>query len=140
MGHLRIRSSIYFKKAKGDDRILYDLYGLQEEFTLMSRNPGIAKQYYDEHKDDIYKFDTIWMKLKEKGYKCKPPKVFDRYFDIEEPDKMKEIKDHRKEVAEGQLRTILDKTKKSYMEYLADYEAAKESKIKGLERRLENHA
>lgn len=128
------------KKQKGDASVIYDMLGIEPEFTLMSRMPGIAKRYYDEHKEEIYKFDTIWMKLKEKGYKCKPPKVYDRYYDVDDPDRMKSIKDNRKAIAEGQQRKICEETKLNWLEYLMILEANKESKIKGLERRLEKYA
>lgn len=125
------------KKQKGLGADVYDFLGIEPEFTLMSRMPGIAAQYYIDHKDEIYEYDKIWMKLETKGYSCKPPRIFDRYFDIEEPEKMQKIKESRKALAEAQVRDVIERTKKSYEEYLADCERDHSSRIKGLQRRLQ---
>ena len=57
------------KKMRGEDADVYDLYGIPCEFSLMSRRPGIGRLYFDEHKEDIYEYDEIYMN----GQKYRPP-------------------------------------------------------------------
>lgn len=41
------------KKQKGDGALFYDLTGIEPPFSLMSRKPGIARNYYEENKNVI---------------------------------------------------------------------------------------
>lgn len=84
-------------------------------FANMSRRPGIARQYYEEHKDEIYKNDEI---INSKGQSIKPPPYFDRLLDIGEHDVMKQIKKAREEIAENNLKNKMSRTTKTIKEQL----------------------
>lgn len=90
------------KKTKEDNkaqRELFARFGLQDEYIVMSRMPGLGLQYYEEHKDDIYDDDIIYS-VTLKGVKpCKPPKYFDKYFESEEPELFELIKENRQKSA-----------------------------------------
>ena len=45
------------KKAHGKDKQYYEDLGLTPEFTTMSVRPGLATQYFEEHKYDIFSSD-----------------------------------------------------------------------------------
>lgn len=62
------------KKQKGIGAKTYKKKGIAPEFCRMSRRPGIGMRYWEEHKDEIYSVDTIYLK---RGKKVKPPKYFD---------------------------------------------------------------
>ena len=87
------------KKWTGDYAEFYDHFNILPEFSTMSRRPGIAWQYFDEHKDDIYEFDEINLSLINMGKTVKPPRYFDKLYDVEEPVKMALIKENREDVA-----------------------------------------
>lgn len=70
--------------------------GLQKEFVLMSRRPGIAKDFYEKFKTDFFPSDECIVYDNGKVRKLKPPKYYDRLFDIECPDIMEEVKTKRK--------------------------------------------
>lgn len=84
------------KKWTGDFKEFYEQFNIQPEFSLMSRKPGIAKQYFDEHKEDIYHFDEIFLTLSDGGKTARPPRYYDRLFDLENPEIMSLVKDKRK--------------------------------------------
>lgn len=84
------------KKQKGDDADFYDEYNIEPEFVRMSRMPGIARQYYDDHKKDIYKNDEI---ILNDGLIVKPPRYFDDLFASEFPDEFEEVRNKRIEAA-----------------------------------------
>lgn len=90
------------KKQKGPDAEWYYKSHAQEpEFTLMSRKPGIAREYYDNNKDKIYKNDEIALFRGNRAINIKPPKYYDKLYDIEYHDIMKNVKKKRKEYAEN---------------------------------------
>ena len=75
----------------------------QQEYSTMSRNPGIAGNWLAKYKDDVYPSDNIHINGKE----MQPPKSFDRLYEIDHKDEMLTIKDKRMEEAEkyAHLRT-----------------------------------
>ena len=88
------------KKQKGP--AAKDYYGRQAkipEFTRMSRRPGLAQEYYTINKDKIYKNDEIILPGK-KARTVKPPKYYDKLYDLENPEEFKKIKDERERKAE----------------------------------------
>lgn len=70
------------KKLTGKESEFYKTFNITPEFTLMSRKPGIARQYYDEH-PDIYKKEFINVSTEKGGLKFKPPRYFDKLYDLE---------------------------------------------------------
>lgn len=88
------------KKWTGDYKEFYEQFNILPEFALMSRKPGIAKQYFDEHKEDIYRFDELYLKMSDGGKTTKPPRYYDRLFDVENPEIMQTIKQARKDKSE----------------------------------------
>ena len=79
----------------------YKALGIEPEFFRMSRRPGIGREYYEQHKDEIYKKDKIIIQKYGGGLmKIKPPKYYDKLYDIENHEKMEEIKKKRKKDSE----------------------------------------
>lgn len=124
------------KKQKGDEAHFYTDFNIQPEFTLMSRKPGIARQYYDDH-PDIYDYDFINIKTKKKGLKIKPPRYYDNLFDIENPERMSEIREIRQKMAQSAQKLRLERTSLSVDEMNEVCERVKASQIKSLQRRIE---
>lgn len=84
------------KKFLGSSHDIYQILDYVPEFSMMSLKPGIGSQYYHDHKDDIYKFDELILNRGlDKSIKGKPPKYFDRLYDLDNPEHMEEIKDER---------------------------------------------
>lgn len=89
------------KKMTGE--ISGDYYaskGQTPEFVRMSRKPGIGRKYYEENKKKIYQNDEIIMKtVKGKVGAIKPPKYYDKIYDIDYPEDMEKLKERRKKAA-----------------------------------------
>ena len=88
------------KKQTGEGAQLYEQMGIEPEFTRMSRDPGIAWEYYDKHKKEIYETDEMHVQTGKKLVTLHSLKYFDRLFDLEDPTRMKDIKEARRENAE----------------------------------------
>lgn len=123
------------KKLRGNDAEFYRKFNLQPPFSLMSRKPGIGREYYDNH-PDLYKYEYINLSTKEKGLKFRPPKYYDRLYDLEYPEASAEMKEYRKKAAEAAKELKLRKTNVGYLEMLQSEEAALKNRIKPLERKL----
>ena len=83
------------KKLTGSLSGIYDFTGTEPEFSLMSRRPGIAWQYFDDHKDEIYKYNTINVQMEKSGRSIRSPRYYDKLFDLYSPDDFRDIKIQR---------------------------------------------
>lgn len=107
------------KKIKGSGAVLYEDFNLVPPFVRMSLKPGIGRLYYDENKENIYKYDKIVMSTKNGGKIFKPPRYYDKLFDLEYPSDMEAIKATRADVAENIKLNKLNNTDVDYLEMLS---------------------
>ena len=77
------------KKLTGEETYRYE--GKSPEFALMSRKNGIGGEWFRQYKSDCYPKDFVT----HKGYKLKPPRYYDKLYEIDNPDEMAEIKSKR---------------------------------------------
>lgn len=110
------------KKRKGEDAAVFLQHGLISEFVRMSRNPGIARQYFDDHHDEIYKTDEIFLQTRKGGKNFKPPRYFDKLYEELDPDSFLEIKSDRLAAAELIKHLKLSNTSVDYGQMLENEE------------------
>lgn len=125
------------KKQKGQASVYYDTFSLVPEFTRMSLKPAIGKQYFDDHKGEIYRYDRLYLSTAKRGISSRPPAYFDRLFDAEQPSMMENLKQERVRKAQLQLKAQLDKFSGNYFDFLAAQEKKLHNKAKKLERSIE---
>lgn len=123
------------KKAFSDQGEFYANFNLVPEFTQMSRRPGIAYQFYENNKDRIYSYDYLSISTPKGGRNIRPSKYYDRLFDIDNHERMCQIKDERRNHAETAQKNIELTTGRSFIENLEEEEKAKLNKIKSLLRK-----
>lgn len=98
------------KKQLGPDgRNFYDSFNITPPFTFMSLKPGIGRCYYDDH-PEIYEYDTISVSTPRGGRSIKPPRYYDKLFDIDHPDELASIKSIRRLMAENAQKFKLSRT------------------------------
>lgn len=122
------------KKLNGPEAQFYSDFNLQPPFVLMSRKPGIARQYYDEH-PDMYDYDYINLKTDKGGRKIRPPRYFDNLFDQDNPERLAEIKEIRAKQAQAAQAYKLSQTTLSGIEYRQVEEAVLQDRIASLRRK-----
>ena len=122
------------KKAKGKAAQIYQDLNIEPEFVRMSRRPGIAARYFEEHKEDIYKYDRIVLKTDTGGRKFKPPAYYDRLYDLEYPEQLKAVKAQRKAIAKRLVDAKMADFSGSYIDLLANEERKKKSQAEKMKR------
>jgi len=80
------------KKINGEKAI--DHYcGLYPEFVRMSRRPGLGKLWIDTYKSDVYPLDKVLeMSHSGKILQVKPPRYYDKIYDLTNSEKFDKIK------------------------------------------------
>jgi hypothetical protein len=66
--------------------------GRVPEYTSMSRRPGIASSWFNKYKNDVLSIDGVIVD----GNKCKPPRYYDKLYDIDNKLAMQMIKARRR--------------------------------------------
>lgn len=109
IGSVTFESTAYvaryiMKKINGplaDDHYMDPVTGVfkKPEYTTMSRRPGIGKNWFDKFHSDVYPSDEVVIK----NMKMRPPKYYDRQFEILDPSTFEEIKHNRSETAKKHL-------------------------------------
>lgn len=123
------------KKLSGPEAQFYTDFNIEPPWSLMSRRPGIGRQYYDDH-PDLYEFEYINVSTPTGGRKFRPPKYFDKLYDVEYPEESAQLKAIRQKMAEEAKKAKLEKTSLSYLELLQVEENAKLDAVKKLKREL----
>lgn len=123
------------KKQYGSTAEIYDRFNFVPEYTAMSRRPGIARNYYEEHKDEIYEFDEIHISTKQGGRRVKPPRYYDKLYDVDYPEESKILHDHRKRLAELAEEIKEKLTDREYLDRLEVEERAMMNRCRALVRK-----
>lgn len=111
------------KKLMSGYKEVYDALNVEPEFSLMSRRPGLGRQWYEDHAGEAYENDEIFLQLERGGRRVKPPRYYDNLFDVDYPDRMEEVKELRVRTAQACVDAKLLHTNLSYLDLLKSQEA-----------------
>lgn len=126
-------SRYIMKKQKGVSANVYSDFNILPEYTNSSRKPGIARQYFEDHFDDLYPSDRIVLIG---GRVVSNPRYFDSLIEVIDSDLLQTVKDTRCEIAERIQAYKNELTSETYQEQLRSAERNKEAQIKKLARTL----
>lgn len=121
------------KKMSGPLEKQYDNLNLEPPFSLMSRRPGIARQWYEDHPNWNEK-EFINVSTKDGARKFRPPRYFDKLLEIDCPVEFAARQEERGTFFEKKRLLIEQTIDKSYLDYLADKEVNLKSRLKSLDR------
>lgn len=71
------------------------VFKVKPEYATMSRRPGIGRGWYEKYSSDAYPSDYLVVN----GVKCKPPRYYDRCFEVDDPDGFSALKQKREDFA-----------------------------------------
>lgn len=125
LGRLTYKSAAYaarycMKKANGLTSAQYESIGLEPEYTVMSRRPGIGYHYINENGARIYSTDSVVLpSTRGKSANAnKPPKYFDDKYALIDPSAVAKAKAKRAEVAEIMRDLKLSETDLDEIDYM----------------------
>lgn len=122
------------KKSFGVDREFYAQLGVMPEFIQMSRNPGIGREYFELHYDDIAKYKTINISTPDGGKSVSIPPYYVNLIESVDPDLYREIKESNRRAAELRKECIMRGTTLDYTSYLSMCEGKLERQEEKYER------
>lgn len=103
-----------------------ECHELLPEYITMSRRPGLAREWIEKNTSDVYPKDFVT----HKGRKFKPPKYYDRIYDVQYPDTFLKIKKIR-------LTKAISNPDNSTIERLKAREVCAKARLKTLKRGFE---
>lgn len=121
------------KKLKGTEKSVYEQLHLVPEFAQMSRRPGIGREFYEAHKEEIYVNDEVFLPG---VHGAKPSHYFDRLYDFDSPLDMERIRFNRVQCGERAVQYKLSQTDLEYDQLLRVEEENIKNRIKYLKRGL----
>lgn len=86
---------------------------------------GIGRDFYEEHKSEIYATDELIVRKNGNSVAVKPCRYYDKLYDVECPDRMAEIKLKRRIKADNVNLARISQTDLTEVEYLESQERAK---------------
>jgi len=72
-----------------------ELLQVEPEFPVMSRRPGIGRDWFESFRREVTRDDSVVVR----GRECKPPRYYDKLLEAVDPASFEDIKDRRKVVA-----------------------------------------
>lgn len=125
------------KKMTGAESVFYEEMFLEPPFSLMSRKPGIAHDYYERNKDNIFTQEFINLSTDKGGLKFTPPKYFKRLGLMDENYSVVEDKSEQSsKMAVEKTKLKLSKCSYTLDELLAVEDRCFENRIKSLRRNI----
>lgn len=145
IGDLTPQSAAYIarymlKKQKGKGKEwYYESKGIVSEYTSMSNKPGISRVWYEEHKDEYWISDKLYIPQKNKTpQEVKTPTYFDKLLEKEKGiEALEEVKQRRQARAKAQKALKMANTSLSESEQLKVEEARKKAQTDKLIRPLD---
>lgn len=125
------------KKLKGPKAAEeYELKGQVPPYICMSRNPGLAQEYFEENKEAFYEKKKIWAKTKKGLLEFKPGRYFDKLMEADNPERYTELKKERRKRSEEIMAEVLKMTSLNIDEYTKQKDYLSQQKLKKLKRQL----
>lgn len=121
------------KKMSGPLENWFISQNMQNPFSLMSRRPGIGKQWYIDH-PDFYEKEFINLRTGTKGIKFRAPRYFDKLLEEDCPEIYQSRKEEKTEFFKRSRELLEANLDKPYLEYLADKEYNLKNRLKVLDR------
>lgn len=121
------------KKLDGPYAKFYEEHNIDPPFCVMSRRPGIGRQYYEDH-PDLWNFEYLNVSTPDGGKKFPPPRYYMKCLEKDDPQKAEALKEIRKKMVMERQAILDDMVEIPHFTYLHQQEENKLAKIKSLER------
>ena len=124
------------KKLTGNYKEFYETFNIAPEFSLMSRKPGIGRDYFDRNWRDFYEHDEIVLSSNDgSSFVVKPPRYYDNILSNLDDELYEMTKERRVECAKINQREKLLRTNLSLDELVENRKELFEKRLKMLVRK-----
>ena len=117
------------KKLTGDCAEFYNSFNIDPPFSLMSRKPGIARQFYDEHLTNLFEHDTISIGTEMEGLSFRHPSYYKRLFESDNPDDFQNLAETQRIMQRRSTVLRVSLQELTYGQMLKQSERIKQAKI-----------
>lgn len=126
------------KKMYGKKAEFYEEFNLQAPFLLMSRRPGLGRQYYEDHKKELFTESKYYFSTPGGAKSACPGRYFNNLFELDfDSESVNNRKLLMKKLYQDSTNIELSNTSLDYLEYLEDKEYNKSNQTKVLKRELD---
>lgn len=123
------------KKLYGNDAELYKKLNIVPPFLVMSRKPGIGRQFYEDNKEKLFEETKYFFPTRDGVGAAVPGRYYNNLFELDYGSGAVAVrKDYLKFIYDQQNKLKLSNTDKNYLDYLETEEYIKTKKTKILER------
>lgn len=92
------------KKQTGDAAKVYSELGILSPFSLMSRRPGIGREYFEKHKDELYRYDKMSVSTQDGSLSLSLPTYYDNLYKKVDEVRLTDLKKKRVRLARSRHR------------------------------------
>lgn len=124
------------KKQKGESAAVYEQYNFEPEFTLMSRKPGIGRDFWEQRGSSMFDTDCIFVSTPEGGKKFYPGRYYKKLFEAFDEENFLRYKELKELVNRDIVRVKSSSTSKTYLDMLETEENVRKVACKALKRTL----
>lgn len=124
------------KKQKGVAASVYDELLVNPPFTLMSRKPGIARDFFDEDPERFFNQDCTYVSTLNGSKEVYPSRYYKNLMEKVDADRYIEYNEIRALAKKNAKKAKLKMTSDSYLEMLSKQSEIKQLKTKSLKREL----
>lgn len=104
------------KKLKGEFSDRYSYFNIEPPFSLMSRRPGLAKEFYEEETERVLEQRPIYIPTDNGSKRIQMPKYYDRFLELDFPEEFDIIKEQRRSNARI-MQSFQPRTEKDFFQY-----------------------
>lgn len=126
-------SRYVMKKQKGEGSEIYREHNIEPPFVLMSRKPGIGRQYYEDN--SMFDYRYIPFSTSDGSRKIYPGKYYKSLLANDDPAKFEYLRNLNLEIAENKRAAIEEDTELTYFEQLKVDERSLQNRTRILQRK-----
>lgn len=137
IGYVTFESAGYTARytLKKLSKVDYEKIKVMPEKLYMSK--GIGKKYFDEHWQEIYKYDTVYLQTNKGMIKTQPPRYYDRLLEKKDPILLEQIKAIRVSRAIEKLKNDMLNSPCSFSQKLGNKQREIFNNMKSLKRKTD---
>lgn len=117
------------KKLTGAASEFYETFNIDPPFSLMSRKPGIARLYYDEHLTDLFDYDTINISTDKGGLSFRHPSYYKRIYEQDFPEEYSSLSETQRIMQRRSTALRVSLQELTYGQMLEQSERIKQAKL-----------